>query len=177
MYCTHSKIYRAARVEQLVLSTVLIGSRGRRMTQGVALTEAEQEVIRALHREGRTSRYVSTMTNRSRDAVLSVIRRGVVRAGGRKRVVRRKLFNRVVRLIVRQARTGLYTARELRDRYAPHVTVRRVQQLLAAEPDLRWERAPAAPRLETSHKLARLEWGRRMAVKGERWWRRVVFSD
>ncbi len=91
--------------------------------------------------------------------------------------MRRKLPMRLVRLILRQAKTGLYTARELRDRYAPMVTVRRVQQLLAAEHDLTWSRMPASPKLTPRHRQKRLEWVRGMAVKGEKWWRRVVFND
>ncbi len=45
------------------------------MMQVIALIVAEQEVILALHQDGRTSRHIYTMTNRSLDAFLSIIRR------------------------------------------------------------------------------------------------------
>ena len=57
------------------------------------------------------------------------------------------------------------------------VTLRRVQQLFAAKPDIVWSLMPTVPKLTPHHRHQRLKWGREMAVKGESWWRRVVFSD
>lgn len=44
-----------------------------------------------MHDKGRSSKYISTMVNRGRDAVLIVIRCGAVFTGGRQRGVRLKL--------------------------------------------------------------------------------------
>ncbi len=147
------------------------------MTPGVALTESEDAVILAYSREGPSSRQIVTRTGHGWNTILHLIRRGKVRGGTRKRGIRRKLPMRVVRLILRRAKTGLYTSRELRDAFAPMVTVRRVQQLLAADPDLCWQQMPASPALTADHRRARLQWARQKAVIGGRWWRRVVFSD
>ena len=83
----------------------------------------------------------------------------------------------LVRLFVRHARIGKYTAQELRNLYAPNVTVRRVQQILAAMPDLRWARLPRAPTLSEKHKDARLLWARKPFAVSASFWRRTVFSD
>lgn len=91
--------------------------------------------------------------------------------------MKRKLLQRAVTLMLRKARTGLYTARQLRNQYAPTVTVRRVQQLLSAEPNLSWERMPQAPLLYACHREARLERARRNCACGGRFWRRVVWSN
>ncbi len=82
-----------------------------------------------------------------------------------------------MRLLLRRAKTGQFTAKQLRDAYAPMVTLRRVQQLFAAKPDIVWSLMPTVPKLTPHHRHQRLKWGREMAVKGESWWRRVVFSD
>ena len=86
-------------------------------------------------------------------------------------------MTRALRLILRHARSGNYTARQLRDRFAPIVTVRRIQQLLAEDPHLTWRRAAPAPELAPTHKAARVEWARKIIVKGERWWQKIVFSN
>ena len=99
------------------------------MARGVALTGEEESVILALSREGLSSRQIVMRTGHGRNTILRVIKRGEVRGGTRKRGVRRKIPVCVVRLIIRRAKTGLYTSCDSRDSYAPTVSVRRVQQL------------------------------------------------
>ena len=147
------------------------------MVQGVALTEAERATVLALHGEGKSSRAIANNINRGRDAVLRVIKSASVRGGTRKRGVHRKLPLRAVRLLLRAARTGRFTASELQRRYAPQVTVRRVQQLLAADPTLSWEKAQSAPALYPVPRSTRMDWVRQYLPKGARFWRSVVFSD
>lgn len=108
------------------------------MLQGVPLTKEERSVVLALAEEGLSLRKITSRINRGRDAVLRVIARGSIRERLRRRGVRRKLPKRCVRLMLRAARTENFTARELQVRYAPMVTVRRVQKLLAQEPTLQW---------------------------------------
>ena len=117
------------------------------VSQGVALTEAEQSVKLALQKEGRSSRYISSEVVRDREAVVKVIQRGAVCGGCRRRGARCKLCKRVVRLLLRAASSGLFAARQLQEHSTLMTTVRRVQQLITAEPIWNWERMPSAPKL------------------------------
>ena len=49
------------------------------------------------------------------------------------------------------------------------VSVRRVQQVLQAEPTLAWEKMPIAPALTACHRRESLEWAREMVKKGGLW--------
>ena len=147
------------------------------MTQGSPLSEKDRTVILELAKEGYSSRVIADRVGRGKDAVLKVIRNGKIRAGVRRRGVRRKLPLRGLRLMIRAAHSGSYTAQDLQQRYAPMISVRRVQQLLAAEPTLKWEKMPSAPGLTRAHKQTRLCWARSMVRKGDALWRKVVFSD
>lgn len=57
-------------------------------------------------------------------------------SGHRDRGERRKLFVRVIRLIKCADLSGMYTARELRDKYAPFLAVTFIQKVLAEDPRL-----------------------------------------
>ena len=147
------------------------------MPRGVSLSEAERASILTIHREGKSSRYIASTINRGRDAVLSVIRSGQVRGWQRRRAVKRQVTLRIVRLICRKARTGLFSARELQEKYAPMVTVRRVQQLLSADTYLNFFRVQKALMFTPAHKSARLDWARKYVLKGARFWNGVIYSD
>lgn len=148
-----------------------------KMPKGISLTTEERAVVLALFKEGVSRSRIAMEVKRSRSAISKVIREGQVRGGCRRRGPKRKLKIRVVRLIIRAAKTGEYTARELRDKYAPDVTVRRVQQVLQSDPELCWERMNVAPMLSSVHKQKRWEWAKQMVVKGGAFWRDVIFSD
>ncbi len=74
------------------------------------------------------------------------------------------------RAIVRLTRTGEYSARQLAEHYNVDVSVRRMQQVLAAAPE-------RAPRLTAEHKKARVKWARYHFHCCPRFWRTVVWSD
>ena len=52
--------------------------------------------------------------------------------------MRRKRLKRDLRLMNMAAHTGSTITQELQQRDAPMISVRRLQQLLAAEPTLKW---------------------------------------
>lgn len=111
------------------------------------MTGAEKAQVLLLFSQGWSITSIASTLNRCRRVVLEVITRDTVRFGGWRRGGKRKVWLRTVRLILRQAKTGNYTTRQLRDRYAPMITVRRVQQMLASDPNLSWQRATPAPSL------------------------------
>lgn len=99
-----------------------------------------------LFKAGKTVTTISAEVERPRDAVRRVVLKGNV-CGAR-------------RLIVRMARTGTYTARILQAKYATMISVRRVQQLLAAVPDLTWKKPLKKLTLSETNKIRRLQWAR-----------------
>ncbi len=62
-----------------------------------------------------------------RDAVSAVIRSCQIRGEQRRLGPHHVLLQRIVRLTLRAVWTGMYTARELMDKYAHNVTTRSVQ--------------------------------------------------
>lgn len=107
------------------------------MPRGPLLSEEECAVILALFREGKRITNIESELGRSRSAVHRVIERGQVRRGARRGGPRRKLYGSACRLLIRNARTGQFSARILQKLYAPMLAVRRMQQLLADIPDLK----------------------------------------
>lgn len=73
---------------------------------------------------------------RGRSAILRVSRSGRIRSKLHRRNVTRKHPKSSGALMLRTERTVLDTSCELQTRYAPGITVRLVQQLLHAEPNL-----------------------------------------
>ena len=147
------------------------------MTQGNPLNDTEKALIKELSKAGKSSRYIGGRINRGKDVVLRFLKNSTKPNGVLQRGITRKFLPQSIRIIRRQAKTGNFTARNLRDQYAPDVTVRRVQQILADDPDLQWEKPRKAPSLSITHRQKRLDWARQMTRKGERFWRKVIFSD
>lgn len=147
------------------------------MARGVALTNEEQASILALCRAGTSLRDIASNVSRSVTAVRNVLKVGRVRMRQRKRGATPKLSAQTRRIIIRKARTGLFSARQLRDNHAPFLSIRRVQQILAATPDLRYVNVEKAPRLRKSHRLARVRWAKEHLNRGLTHWRKTVFSD
>lgn len=147
------------------------------MGRGVALSIEEQAKILAFHRVKMRVADIARETGRSPSAVTAVIRRGKVRRRERKRGPRRKIRGAAVRALIRAARTGRYTARDLQRAHASDLSVRRVQQLLKADPDLVYRKGEVAPRLLPQHREKRREWATEMLLRGPRPWRKTIFSD
>ena len=97
-------------------------------------------------------------------AVIKTVRRGAPR----------KLLPKLARAIVRRARSGKYSAKQLEQHYNAGVSVRRVQQVLAAAPELEWRKIMLAPRLTKKKKDNRVDWLRYRLHGSSRFWDRVV---
>lgn len=147
------------------------------MGRGTDVSAEEQAVILAMSKENCGVREISRKVRRSVSAVAAVVKRGKVRRVTQRRGGPRKISRLLHRLLIRHGRTGRHTARTLRDSYAPAVSVRRVQQILSAAPDLRWARMERAPALLPRHKLARHNWARKHLSRGASFWKRTIFSD
>jgi len=147
------------------------------MPRGVSLTVEEQATILAYHKAEWTIGDIARTTERSPGAVRTVVRRGRVQSRSKRRGPHPKISSAAKRMILRRARTGLYLARDLRDAYCKHGTVRRVQQILSNNPPLQWTRIRKAPALTREHKDARLAWSRAHVHRGPSGWKNTIFSD
>lgn len=141
------------------------------------LTVEEQARILAHSQDNWTVREIAVQVGRSRSAVHKVIKRGMVVAGTRRRGPKPKLSDSDQRLLLRKARTGNYSCRQLRDQFAPSLSVRRVQQMLSADPILHYVRMRKAPNLTPRHIANRFKWARLQLDRGAAVWRKTVFSD
>ncbi len=103
------------------------------MARGFPVNENQKTVITALSGEGQTITTTANTVDLCRRVVREVIMKAAKRGGGRRRSPKRKLLRRAENLLLHNFRTGALTAEQLRDRFAPMLTVRRVQQLLDSD--------------------------------------------
>lgn len=127
---------------------------------GRMLTKEEKAVIRAYAQDGLSIRVTAELVRRSRTTVSSLVGTCAGLHVCKKRGHRPKLSSRIKRRIFRAARTGRYSARQLRDKYDAAVTVRRIQQPLCQDAFLGYTRMQRAPNLTPLHKVNRVRWAR-----------------
>ena len=121
------------------------------MSPGTRLSDAEVAKIRTLHEEGHRPAEIARRVKRSRNAIVNVLTQKISKKN-LKRIGRpRKISSKVMRALIRKARTGVYTAAELRRMFQIDVSVRRVQQILQADDSLSWKRINSAPPLTKRH--------------------------
>ena len=89
----------------------------------------------------------------------------------------RKISPKVVRALIWKARTGVYTASELRRMFQVNVSVRRIKQILQADDRLTWKRMKRAPPLSKRHREEKVKFAKNILRNTTSWWRNVVFSD
>ena len=147
------------------------------MGHGTDLTREEQSAILMLNNEHYGPRCIAQKGKRSGSAVAAVVKGGRVCVQSKRKRRKRKISTSLHRLLLRKARTGKYTARQLRDSFATTVSVRRVLQLLHAAPALHWGRMLRAPKLTNRHRAARLLWAKKHLAVGVSFWKRTIFSD
>lgn len=112
----------------------------------------------ALRKASKTYKLIAGVMGRSESAVGSVCRAWGQQIVRKKACRKPKLSPQARRLIVRKAAKGQYYAHELRNLHAPHMSVRRIQQVLNDAKRLEWIPRKAAPKLTPLHKLRRVEW-------------------
>lgn len=65
----------------------------------------------------------------------------------------------------------------MRDTYAPHMSVRRIQQVLRDAEFLEYKPRKAAHKLTPLHKENRVNFARRHLLLNKRVWKKVLFKD
>lgn len=133
--------------------------------------------IRVLVIQDRTQREIAEEVGQCKSPVGQYLRGFGVQKPCCKRGPPCKLSERKRRAIIRDARKGTMSARELADKHDAPVPIRRVQQILQSEPTLRWVRPKSVPHMLKRHKKQRRLWCGKMAAKDAAYWDRVIFSD
>jgi hypothetical protein len=157
------------------------------MGRGPPLSELEKGRILGLHEARLSVRAIARHVRRSKDGVHRVIQdangvredqrggsnnetSGAAKPRGRPPV----LTPREVRLIVRHALTGVYTARHLKARIETQASLRTIKRVLARFDYLVYTKMQRTLALKPQHKAPRREWARKIVTIA---WEDVVFSD
>ena len=112
-----------------------------KMTNCTFLSIEDQASILALAKAGKSYTAITAQVGCSYSSVRQIELRGKVKFRPCNRGLQSKLSKTAQRFIIRKTSTGCFTARQLEDAYALFLTVRRIQQILRATPDLCWARA------------------------------------
>uniref|UniRef100_H3GUW3 Tc1-like transposase DDE domain-containing protein n=1 Tax=Phytophthora ramorum TaxID=164328 RepID=H3GUW3_PHYRM len=144
------------------------------MGRGPSLTEAERGRIQGLSEGGFSIRAIAEKTKRSRDCVQRALKTGSTRrrTAGR----RPSLTKRQTRRIVRKTSTGDYSSTRLKGELSCLCTARTIRRLLAGVDWMDYAKMNNTLPLTKQHKLARLDWAKRMIVQPDMW-PTIVFSD
>ncbi|KAG3252027.1 hypothetical protein PI124_g3373 [Phytophthora idaei] len=143
------------------------------MGRGPSLTDAERGRIKGLREAGFSIRAIAKKLRRSRDCVQRALKpHRCRRKGGR----RSPLSKRHTRLLLRKAPTGDFSAAKLKEELSCPCSTRTIRRLLARVDWLNYSKMDNAQPLTKEHKLARLEWAKRMVGRPETW-ERIIFSD
>lgn len=147
------------------------------MPRGKNLSEFEKGQIQALKEHGMTNTAIAERLKRSRCVIANYLRNpetyGTTKRSGRPP----KVTERELRLICRTAKSGITSARKLRDEHSIPLSVRRVREILHDHPEMVFTKRKPTPHLKKEHKQARLEWAIEKIKWGPEQWMRCVFSD
>ena len=92
-----------------------------------------------------------------------------------------KLTDRIITSLIRKARTGSYSARELtsiaHNDFEVDIGVRRVQQITSDAPFMKYLKMLTAPRMSPDNKKDRVDWALKYIKKYLDFWSSVIFSD
>ncbi|KAG6948420.1 hypothetical protein JG687_00015486 [Phytophthora cactorum] len=143
------------------------------MGRGPSLTDAERGRIQGLGEAGFSIRAIAKRLRRSRDCVQRALKpQRCRRKGGR----RPSLSKRHTRLLLRKASTGDFSAAKLKEGLSCPCSTRTIHRLVTRVDWLDYSKMDNTLSLMKEHKLARVEWAKRMVVRPDAW-EQIIFSD
>lgn len=146
------------------------------MPRGTHLTTEEKAIIRTHKEHGLSNRSIATKIGRSPTVVSNFLNLGENYGSARRSGRPSLLSAREKNVISHEARRNKLNAGQIRRKLDLPVGVRRVQQVLKGNPNLRYTKMMKKPLLQQHHKEARLRFARNhMAWTRE--WESVIFSD
>lgn len=88
-----------------------------------------------------------------------------------------KITEQAKRNLLRKARTGRYTARQIYSDLALNISLSRVRQIMSSDPNLRWAKMKKKPHMTPAHHAARLQWATSHVSWTQPQWDCVIWSD
>ena len=143
------------------------------MGKGEALTDLERGRIQGLHEAGLTGRVIAHAVNRSRDAVMRVVSGHVGRISTSRP---QHLSDRALRVLVRTAASGNFSATQLHHQFELKCSVRTVRRILQYVDWLSYTKMENTPHLSDMHSVRRLAWSEEMLILSSAWML-IIFSD
>ena len=141
------------------------------------MTELEKGSIIAHASDGMSERAIATLLGRSRPVVHAFLTSpdtyDTTKRSGRPRTL--TVYGQ--RRLLREAKKGKSSARELQKKLEIPLSVRRVRELLQEDPELKYTKRKGAPVLTPRHIEARLQWAFEKITWDAAKWAKVVFSD
>ena len=128
----------------------------------------------AFYHENYSKRAFGRMLNRSKCVIRSFLKSPITYGTKKSPGGPKKLSTRNIRRLNREASKGKLSSRELKNQLELPVSVRRVQQILKANPNLVYKRRKSQPKLTKLHKQKRLKF----ATSNLQWdskWDHIVF--
>lgn len=148
------------------------------MGRGKDLTSEEEGKIAALSLAKWRVTDIAIAIGRSRHAVTNYLTR-IANTGDRRKNCGKasKLSPRAKRLICKEAATGLYSMRQVRDRLKLDVSVEAVRLVVQCSNKFVYCKPLRTPWLTDKHKRNRLEWAAKHVRFTDLQWRETIFSD
>ena len=147
------------------------------MGRGTKLSEEITQTILRLNSQNFSQRKIAEMVGRSKTAISNVLKGNVAKVSSKRLGRPPKISDRGVRAIFNAVRRGSVTARQARDATDSPLGVRRVQQLLKADPNMEYRKLKTAPKLTPAHKSERLVFAQKYIGEDARFWRHIIYSD
>ena len=131
------------------------------MGKGKALTNLEHGRIQGLHKAGLTERTIAHAVNRSRDAVMRVVSGhvGCISSGRLQ-----NMSNRALRVPLRTAASGNFSAAQLHHQLELKCSVRTVRRILQCVDWMSYTKMKNTLHLSDMHKVRRLAWSGEMLI-------------
>eukprot|EP00171_Calliarthron_tuberculosum_P006155 IDg6155t1 len=111
------------------------------MSRGKSLSETKN-VIKKLFNEGKSQSAIARLVGQSRCTVQNALKPSRIK---KNKGPKKKLTKKTERVIVRRAATGDFNARQLRNQFCPHVSIRNVQRVLNGTAYLEYTRPKKLP--------------------------------
>ena len=151
------------------------------MPAGTNLTDREKGLIEAYTVENWSQRAIAKELGRSKKAVYNHQKRLKSSKSPKKQGRKPKLSDRMMKTLIRKARTGEYSARQLvsvaSNDFKVDIGVRRMQQIISEAPFMKYLKMLKAPRMSIENKKDRLKFAKDHLKKDHDFWSSVIFSD
>ena len=151
------------------------------MGVGRNLSEKQKGEIEAYTEAGWSQRRIAKAIGKDKKAVYNHQQRMKSPKPPSKMGRKPKLTDRMITSLIRKARTGSYSARELtsiaQNDFEVDIGVRRVQQIISDAPFMKYLKMLKAPRMSPDNKKDRVDWALKYIKKDQKFWSSVIFSD